>query len=124
MFMVELLCENGQPTRQVLEGAFSIFFKKKLICASTMPKDSPEFITWLESLPQRKPEGHPDRVEWELSLSSIPFDERMKDLKEYKEKFGDCNVSKYQEGYESLSFWVHNMRQAKKHLDTRNIWDT
>jgi len=83
------------------------------------PKDSPEFITWLESLPQCKPEGHPDRIEWELSLSGIPFDERMKDLKEgkeYKEKFGDCNVSKYQEGYEPLGSWVNNIRQAKKHL--------
>jgi len=80
------------------------------------PKDHPEFITWLESLPQCKPEGHPDRVEWELSLSGIPFDERMKDVKEYKEKFGDCNVSQYQEGYESLGSWVNNIWQAKKHL--------
>jgi len=40
----------------------------------------------------------------------------MKDLKEYKEKFGDCNFSSSNTDYKSLGMWVHNMRQGKKHL--------
>ena len=55
--------------RQVLVGAFSTFFKKKLICPITMPKDSPEFITWLESLPQCKPKDSPEFITW---LESLP----------------------------------------------------
>jgi len=117
--------------QSVLEGDFSIFFKKRFICPNTMPKDSPEFITWLERLPQckskddpefftcinllphHKPKGHPDRVAWELSLSGILFDERMKDLRIYKKEFGNCNISQYQEGFKYLRAWVNNIGKAK-----------
>jgi len=88
------------------------------------PKDHPDYINWLDSLPQCKPEGHPDSVEeWELSLSGIPFDEGMKDLKEYKEMFRDCNVSHCQEGYESLYSWVNNIWQVKKQKRHMNLTD-
>jgi len=38
----------------------------------------------------------------------------MKDLKEYKKKLGDCNVSSRNTDYKSLVGWVANMRNARK----------
>jgi len=38
----------------------------------------------------------------------------MKDLKEYKKKFGDCNVSSRNTDDKSLAGWVANMRNARK----------
>jgi len=55
--------------------------------------------------------------------SSKKFQDWFGELKEYKEKFGDCNVSQFQEGYESLGSWVQNMRQAKKGRRTMNLTD-
>jgi len=56
-----------------------------------MPKDHPDFINGLESLPQCKPKDHPDSIACLelLPLHGIPFDEHMKELKEYKDLFKD-----------------------------------
>ena len=132
---------NLQP---VVEKVFSIFFCKRLICPTTMPKDSPEFITWLDTLsqckpkndpkykdwlkklrvwlPQRKPKNYPDFIAWLESLGArgIPFDERIKDLEAYKRDFSNCDVPEKKEGYESLRKWVGHIRQKRRERERRN----
>ena len=45
----------------------------------------------------------------------------MKELEGYKSEFGDCNVSHTHKGYESLGYWIRNMRQAKKGKGTMKL---
>jgi len=58
--------------------------------------------------------------EWNFWKS---FDERMKELEEYKDLFKNCNVSHTKEGYESLGCWVRTTRQAKKGNGTTKLTD-
>ena len=133
-FIKSIYCtmgDNEQVNLQsVVEGVFSIFFKKMLICPSTMPKDSPEFITWLESLPQCKPKDHPDFIAWLESLpqckpkdhpdffawlESLP-QRKPKDSQEYKdwlEKLLDSLPQCKPKDHPDFIAWLESLPQRK-----------
>ena len=83
------VCDNEQVNLQpIVEEVFSIIFNENLICLSMMPKDSPEFITWLESLPQCKDKDSQEFITW---LESLPQC-KDKDSQEYTHHTKQQNI--------------------------------
>lgn len=79
-----------------------------------------ELGRWVTRQRVRKPKLSPDRI---LRLNSIGFvwniykyvwAKRFAELKEYKCKYGHCNVSKGDEGYLTLANWLVKQRQHIK----------
>ena len=73
---------------------------------------SEEKVEMLESLdivwdPNSHPENRGNKVKW---------DKKFRQLKAYKKKYGDCNVSTYDDEYKQLGSWLDRQRTSYKKM--------
>jgi len=87
-------------------------------------KANPQLASWVNTNRTKYKNGKlsKERIEslqgigfsWVIGCGRVGWDERFKQLKEYKDTNGNCNVSTYDENNKELAYWVTTQRRFYK----------